>query len=154
MIKVQLSGQHHDHLIKNISYVACSHTKTMVLNNGNCNWALQRGFTEDTTPLICELIIEEFECENKDLKKPIYIGLLDGKSAFDVVVHANLFRRLSQIGISEQSILLLQNLYSNASSCVKWNGELSEQFIIEQGGRCFKCWFIYIRQGRSYRKAL
>lgn len=34
--------------------------------------------------------------ENKDLyiyTYITYIGLLDGKSAFDVVVHANLFRR-------------------------------------------------------------
>ena len=31
--------------------------------------ALQGGFTEDTTPLICDLIMEELERENKDLKK-------------------------------------------------------------------------------------
>jgi hypothetical protein len=40
--------------------------------------------------------------------------MLDGKSAFDVVIHANLIRRIFQIGISKQSILLLQNLYQNA----------------------------------------
>ncbi|CAC5419306.1 unnamed protein product [Mytilus coruscus] len=39
---------------------------------------LQRGFTENTTPLLCELIIEEFERESKDLKLPTYIALLDG----------------------------------------------------------------------------
>ncbi|CAG2233361.1 unnamed protein product [Mytilus edulis] len=42
---------------------------------------LQSGFTEDTTPLMCELIIEEFERENKDLKRPTYLAMLDGKSA-------------------------------------------------------------------------
>ncbi|CAC5405005.1 unnamed protein product [Mytilus coruscus] len=46
---------------------------------------LQRGLTENTTPLLCELIIKEFERESKDLKLPTYIALLDGKSAFDVV---------------------------------------------------------------------
>ncbi|VDI07713.1 Hypothetical predicted protein [Mytilus galloprovincialis] len=46
---------------------------------------LQKGFTEGTSPLICELFIEEFERESKDLKLPVYIALLDGKSAFDVV---------------------------------------------------------------------
>jgi hypothetical protein len=35
---------------------------------------LQKGFTEDTTPLLCELLIEEFERENKDLKLPTYIA--------------------------------------------------------------------------------
>lgn len=96
---------------------------------------LQRGFTENTSPLIAELIIEEFERENKDLKKPTYIALLDAKSAFDVVVHDNLIRRLFQIGISHQSILILQNLYQGATSCVKWNGKYSDPFKIDQGVR-------------------
>ncbi|CAC5421448.1 unnamed protein product [Mytilus coruscus] len=50
---------------------------------------LQKDFTAKSTPLLCELFIEEFEWENKDLKLPTYIALLDGKSAFDVVVHTN-----------------------------------------------------------------
>ena len=91
--------------------------------------------TEDTSPLLCELLIEEFERENKDLKLPTYIAFLDSKSAFDVVVHANLIKRLYQTGMSNQSILLLNSLYSNASTCVKWNGNISELFTIEQGVR-------------------
>jgi hypothetical protein len=75
--------------------------------------------TEDTSPLLCELLIEEFERENKDLKLPTYIAFLDNKSAFDVVVHVNLIRRLYQTGMLNQSILLLNSLYSNASTCVK-----------------------------------
>jgi hypothetical protein len=50
---------------------------------------------------------------------PCKPAMLDGKSAFDVVIHANLIRRLFQIGISKQSILLLQNLYQNAKSYIK-----------------------------------
>jgi hypothetical protein len=56
---------------------------------------------------------------SKDLKLPVYIAMLDGKSVFDVVLHANLIRRLFQIGISKQSLLLLQNLYQNAKSYIK-----------------------------------
>ena len=97
---------------------------------------LQKGFTEGTSPLICELFIEEFERESKDLKLPVYIALLDGKSAFDVVVHANLIRRMFQIDFTEQSILLLNNLYVNASSLIKWNNIMSkEMFTIDQGVR-------------------
>jgi hypothetical protein len=36
---------------------------------------LQRGFTENSAPLLCELFIEEYERENKDLSSPTYIGL-------------------------------------------------------------------------------
>ncbi|XP_063420597.1 uncharacterized protein LOC134705810 [Mytilus trossulus] len=84
----------------------------VILKNQN---PLQRGFTENTTPLLCELMIEEFERESKDLKLPTYIALLDGKSAFDVVVHSNLIRRLYQAGISDQSIILIDSLYKNAT---------------------------------------
>jgi hypothetical protein len=80
---------------------------------------LQKGFTEDTSPLLCELLIEEFERENKDLKLPTYIAFLDSKSAFDVVVHVNLIRRVYLTGMLNQSILILNSLYSNASTGVK-----------------------------------
>ena len=73
---------------------------------------LQKGFTENSTPLLCELFIEEFERESKDSKLPVYIAMLDGKSVFDVVIHANLIRRLFQIGISKQSILFITKLIS------------------------------------------
>ena len=96
---------------------------------------MQRGFTENSTPLLCELFIEEFERENKDTKKPTYIGLLDAKSAFDVVIHANLIRRLFQCNFSAQSILMIHSLYEQAISCVKWNNQMSEGFHIEQGVR-------------------
>lgn len=36
---------------------------------------LQRGFTENTSLLIAEVIIEEFERENKDMTRPTYIAL-------------------------------------------------------------------------------
>jgi hypothetical protein len=46
----------------------------------------------------------------------LYKGNNKIRSTFDVVIHANLIRRLFQIGISKQSILLLQNVYQNAKS--------------------------------------
>ena len=97
---------------------------------------LQKVFTEGTSPLICEIFIEEFERESKDLKLSVYIALLDSKSAFDVVVHANLIRRMFQIDFTEQSILLLNNLYKNASSLIKLSNIRSkEMFTIVQGVR-------------------
>ena len=97
---------------------------------------LQKGFTENSSPLLCELLVEEFERENKDLKRPTYIAMLDAKSAFAVVVHANLIRRLHQYELSEQSILLINSLYANAVSHIKWKNLMSEQnFKIEQGVR-------------------
>jgi hypothetical protein len=97
---------------------------------------LQKSFTEKSVPLLCDFFIEEFERESKDLDLPTYIGFLDDKSTFDVVVHANLIRRLFQIGISKQSILIINSLYQNAASCTKWNNQMSNtMFKIEKGVR-------------------
>jgi hypothetical protein len=49
-----------------------------------------KGFTENSTPLLCELFIEEFERESKDLKLPVYIAMLDGKSALMFLFLVNL----------------------------------------------------------------
>lgn len=103
---------------------------------------LQKGFTKNSSPLLCELLVEEFERENKDLKRPTYIAMLDAKSAFDVVVHANLIRRLHQYEFSDQSILLINSLYENAVSHIKWKNLMSEQnFKIERcsTSRTLKC---------------
>jgi hypothetical protein len=62
--------------------------------------------------------------------------MLDAKSAFDVVVHANLIRRLHQYEFLDQSILLINSLYENAVSHIKWKNLMSEQnFKIEEGVR-------------------
>ena len=70
--------------------------KSVILEKQN---PLQRGFTENSSPMNCVLLIEEFYRNNKDLKKPTYVTFMDVKSAFDVVVHPNLMRKLYNSGI-------------------------------------------------------
>jgi hypothetical protein len=53
--------------------------------------------------------------------------MLDAKSAFDVVRHANLIRKLYHYGVSKQCILMIDNLYRNATTKIKWKGEFSER---------------------------
>ncbi|CAC5418944.1 unnamed protein product [Mytilus coruscus] len=96
---------------------------------------LQRGFTRRTAPLNCSFIIEEFHKGCVELNDQTTITMLDAKSAFDAVKHAGLVRRLYQMKIPEQSILIIDNLYKNAVSCVSWNNEISDTFRIEQGVR-------------------
>ena len=42
----------------------------------------------------CSLILDEYIRDSKDQKKDVYIAFLDAKSAFDVVDHASLMRKL------------------------------------------------------------
>ena len=88
----------------------------------NANTQLIWSSAEHSTPLISSLMLEEVGRENKDNKEPTIIGMLDVKSAFDVVRHANLIRRLYHYGVSKQCILMIDNLYRNATTKIKWKG--------------------------------
>ena len=81
---------------KIIETILKNRINTVILNLQN---PLQRGFTEKTAPLISSLLLEEYEREKKDLKKPTLFGMLDVKSAFDVVRHSHLIRKLYNMGI-------------------------------------------------------
>ena len=61
--------------------------------------------------------------------------MLDAQKAFDVVDHDSLLRRLYLDGICGSDWMLLQNMYSDLTSVVKWEGTLSDPFVIKQGVR-------------------
>jgi len=96
---------------------------------------MQRGFTKNTSPSNAALLVTESINEAKDKKEPIYVTLLDVSKAFDVVDHEILMEELFHAGIEGDMWLLFKELYNNASTAIKWNGYLSEEFIIKQGVR-------------------
>ena len=96
---------------------------------------LQRGFTEKSSPMHCALLVEEFYRNNKDLNKPTYVAFMDVKSAFDVVVHENLMRKLYHNGVGGLNWLLINSLHQESLTSVKWQGQLSESYVNEQGVR-------------------
>ena len=97
--------------------------------------ALQRGFTKNSSPMNCSLILEEAIREQRDKRKPLYIAFLDAKSAFDVVNHDSLLRKLYHIGIDGATWLLIQSLHDGGTTAVKWEGAVSDIFHIKQGVR-------------------
>jgi hypothetical protein len=68
----------------------------------------------------------------------LIIILLDAKSAFDVVNPEHLMRRLYHAGISNKIWTLIYSLHSNATSAIKWKGDISTFFdikqVVRQGG--------------------
>ncbi|MCG7879544.1 MAG: reverse transcriptase family protein [Candidatus Thiodiazotropha taylori] len=106
--------------------------KPIIMENQNI---LQRGFTEGSSPMNCSLILEEYIRNNKDSRKPTYVAFLDAKSAFDVVNHSSLLRKVYHLGIEGAHWNLINSLHRDARSVVKWDGCLSEQFEIQQGVR-------------------
>ena len=119
-------------LSKVLETVLWERIKPIILEHQN---KLQRGFTESSSPMNCSLILEESIRENKDNNLPIYIAFLDAKSAFDVVSHTSLMRKLFHIGIDGQCWNLTDSRHSNAETVVKWDGQFSDSFEIRQGVR-------------------
>ena len=83
----------------------------------------------------CSLILEEFICESKDIKKDVFIAFFDAMSVLDVVDHASLMRRLFHIGVDVALWNLIYSLHSNAQTVVRWMGQISNSFYIQQGVR-------------------
>ncbi len=71
----------------------------------------------------------------KLLKKPLYIKLLDVKTAFDVVWHESLLRKLYLDGIQGGLWMGVKSLYSGAKSAISWEGTLTDTFPVLQGVR-------------------
>ena len=109
-----------------------SRIKPLILENQN---NLQRGFTENSSPMNTALILEEFIRDRRDLGAPAYIAFLDAKAAFDVVSHQSLMRKLFNIGVEGNLWTLVNSLHQDAQSAVKWQGEISEKFKVDQGVR-------------------
>ena len=60
---------------------------------------------------------------------------MDVKSAFGVVVHENLMRKLYHNGVCGRNWLLINSLHQESLTLVKWQGQLSESYVNEQGVR-------------------
>ncbi|KAH3851637.1 hypothetical protein DPMN_094119 [Dreissena polymorpha] len=73
-----------------------------------------------SSPLNAAFMLEEYYRECTDLKTSAHEVFLDAKSAFDVVDHFQLLRRLYHAGINDGHWLLLKSLHENSSSVVKY----------------------------------
>jgi hypothetical protein len=60
---------------------------------------VQRGFTPGSSPMHCSLLLQEAILDARDKRKPVYIAYLDAKSAYDVVSHPSLLRKLFSSGV-------------------------------------------------------
>ncbi len=96
---------------------------------------LQRGFTKSVSPMNCALVLYECLLNSADAKIPIHVAFLDAKSAFDVVGHTSLFRKLFLAGVNGRLWLLTYLLNQGAQTAVKWEHDETEPFDFTQGVR-------------------
>ena len=96
---------------------------------------LQRGFCNHSLSINTTFLLSESITEAMDNKEILYTALLDTSTAFDVVWHPGMLFSLHQHGITGNLWLLYQDIYSGMTSIVKWDNDLSNQFIEGQGVR-------------------
>ena len=68
-------------------------------------------------------------------KERLYCAFVDYKKAFDLVDRTSLWMKLISHGINGRIVNAIYNLYSNAKSCVKYNGSISDSFACNVGVR-------------------
>ena len=72
--------------------------------------------------------------EAQDNNQVIYTALLDASKAFDVW-HDGMLLDIYERGITDDLWLIYKSMYSNMTSQVKWEREISEPFTEGQGVR-------------------
>ena len=79
---------------------------------------------------ICQQIIIE---KAKEFQKNIYFCFIDYVKAFDCVDHNNLWKILTEMGISDHFICLLRNLYAGQETTVRTRHGTTDWFKIRKG---------------------
>ncbi|VDI02365.1 Hypothetical predicted protein [Mytilus galloprovincialis] len=106
--------------------------KMIDLNNNQSE--LQFGFTQGLSPIMAALIVSEGIVHAKQQNLNLFLATLDSQKAFDVVHHMILMEKLFY-ELPPDIWRVVQDLYTNMSSKIKWNSHLSKQFSIKQGVR-------------------
>ena len=96
---------------------------------------MQRGFTENTSCINTGLFVTEFKNESKENKTPMFMVTLDGQRAFDEVWTHSMLRKVFLADIPYNYWDILNQLYQNATTKVKWNDHISDAFELHQGVR-------------------
>ena len=97
--------------------------------------ALQKGFTQGSSSINAALILSECITEAKSTHQPLCLATLDAQKAFGVVDHDILLRNMYMNGIKGDDWILLNNMYTDLTSRVKWEATLSNPINIRQGVR-------------------
>lgn len=95
----------------------------------------QSGFTAGRSTADAILALRLFVELHSEFKRPLYVGYVDLKSAFDSVDRTALWLALKGIGIPDVILRLLQDLHADTGARVRVGSDVSERFHTSSGVR-------------------
>ena len=103
---------------------------------GSTTMSTTKGIHQTLSPIKCCIHIRRGQTRSSRYRKTFDYSSIGCflLSAFDVEVHKNLLKKLYHLGIQDKHWTLIKSLHTNASSAIKFNGLVSENFNILQGG--------------------
>ena len=94
---------------------------------------MQFGFVPGGGTTDAIFIVRQMQEKHLNANKPLYFAFVDLEKAFDRVPRKVLWWALRSVGVEEWSIRVIQGMYTNARSCVRVNGQYSEEFGVAVG---------------------
>lgn len=108
---------------------------------------LQQGFTTGCGSITAAFVLSETVNHYMERDSDIYVAFLDNEKAFNSVWHTGLFYKLFCVGINGKSWRLLVDSFHNMTSCILYDGKLSDSYTMRQGvgqGRVLSSWFFLL----------
>ena len=127
---------------RGISIVSCfGKLFTSILNTRLLEWDnenniltdAQFGFRPGMSTVDAIFVLQSLINKTLKNKRRLYCCFVDFQKAFDSVNRYKLWFKLFNVGIRGKLLQIIQSLYSNVKSCVKYDGFLSEYFQNEMG---------------------
>ena len=73
-----------------------------------------------TSSTCADFLVSEVVAEAEDIKSERFVASLDARKAFDVVYQTTVLHKLFYSGLDPALWILVQKMYQNAPSKVKW----------------------------------
>ena len=93
----------------------------------------QVGFTSGLCPQLAALTLTEVICNARNTHQNLYAATLDASKAFDKVHRSIMLLELHLTGCSSEMWCSIDNLYSNTTAHVVWQGKKSKIIDVELG---------------------
>ena len=95
----------------------------------------QAGFREGFSTMDHLLAINQLIEKSNEYQLDLCIGFIDYEKAFDSIEHPDLFQALREIGINEGYVCILEDIYTDATSRIHLDSDVSEIVKISRGVR-------------------